>query len=33
MIQKGQWQEAMTRDLVALLEAQEAARALILKGS
>jgi hypothetical protein len=33
MIQKGQWQEAMVRDLVALLEPQEAVRALILKGS
>jgi hypothetical protein len=33
MIQKGQWQNAMVRDLVGLLEAQEAARALILKGS
>jgi hypothetical protein len=33
MIQKGQWQEAMVRDLVALFEPQEVVRALILKGS
>jgi hypothetical protein len=33
MIQKGQWQEATVRDLVALLKPQETVRALILKGS
>ncbi|GHO95118.1 hypothetical protein KSF_051660 [Reticulibacter mediterranei] len=33
MIQKGQWQETAVRDLVTLLEPQEAVRALILKGS
>ncbi len=33
MIQKDQWQETMVRNMTALLEPQEAARALILKGS
>lgn len=33
MIQKGLWQEVTIRDLVTLLEPQEAVRALLLKGS